>query len=145
MDVTGEYLFEAAIAKVWDALLNPENLARCMPGCEELKPLGNDRYEATMNVRVGPIQSTYRARVSIENQVPIRSFTIKVEGSGSAGFAGANGLISLEEQEGKTLVKVRGEAQVAGTMAGVAQRLMGSVNKMMMDRLFTCLQDEVSR
>ena len=107
--------------------------------------MGNDRYEATLNVRVGPIQSTYRAKVSIEDPVPMRSFTILVDGSGSAGFAQAKGLISLEEQEGKTLVKVQGEAQVGGTVARVGQRLMGSVNKMMMDKLFTCLQEGVSR
>ena len=39
-----------------------------------------------------------------------------------------------------TLVKVDGEAQVGGTIARVGQRLLGGVNRMMMDKFFTCLQ-----
>ena len=145
MDVTGEYLFDAPVARVWDTLLNPESLARCMPGCEELKPLGNDQYEATMNVGVGPIQGTYSGRVTIADQAPMQSFTLLVEGSESPSFVRGKALITLEEQGGKTLVKVKGDAQIGGTMAGIGQLLMGSVNKMMMDRLFTCLQEEVTR
>ena len=48
MDVNGHYSFDAPVDKVWMVLLNSDTLARCIPGCDSLVPLGNDRYEATL-------------------------------------------------------------------------------------------------
>ena len=141
MDVNGSYLFDAPAARVWEVLLDPDTLAHCMPGCEKLTPLGNDQYEATLSVGIGSIKGTYQAKIALADQVPLRSYKLTVEGSGSPGFVRGEAFISLEEQEGKTLVKVDGDAQVGGTIARVGQRLIGSVNKTMMDRFFNCLQE----
>ena len=144
MDVKGDYSFDASVGRVWEVLMDPDTLAGCMPGCEKLAPLGNDQYEATMSVGVGSIKGAYVARITLADQVPMRSYKLIVEGKGSPGFVRGEARISLEEQEEKTLVKVEGEVQVGGTIARVGQRLLGSVNKMMMDRFFTCLRDAAS-
>ena len=141
MEVKGDYSFDAPVDRVWGLLLDADNLARCMPGCEKLVPLGEDRYEATLSVGVGSIRGTYLAKITLADQVPMRSYKLTVEGTGSPGFVRGEALVTLVEQEGKTLVKVEGNAQVGGTIARVGQRLMASVNKMMMDRFFTCLQE----
>ena len=144
MDVNASYIFQAPAARIWEVLLDPDALARCMPGCEKLSPLGNDQYEATMNVGVGSIKGTFLARITVADLVPMRSYKLLVEGTGSPGFVRGEAHISLEEQGKGTLVKVEGEAQIGGTIARVGQRLVGSVNKMMMDRFFTCLQKEAA-
>ena len=143
MEVKGNYSFDAPVAKVWEVLLDPDTLARCMPGCERLTPLGNGQYEATLSVGVGSIKGTYQARITVADQVPTHSYKLIVEGNGSPGFVRGEARISLEEQDGKTLVKVEGDAQVGGTIARVGQRLLGSVNKMMLDRFFNCLREAV--
>ena len=140
MDVAGTYTFQAPALKVWDVLLDPENLANCMPGCESLEPLGDGKYQASLNVGVGSIRGKYEATITISDQVPARSYKLTVEGKGSSGFVRGEALVSLAEQDGSTIVTVQGEGQVGGTVARVGQRLLGSVNKMMMDRFFTCLQ-----
>jgi carbon monoxide dehydrogenase subunit G len=40
---------------------------------------------------------------------------------------------------------VKGDAQIGGLMARIGQRLLGSVNRMMMDRFFACLQEKAGR
>ena len=143
MDVAGTYSFDAPIAKVWDVLLDPASLASCMPGCESMEPLGEDKYRATLSVGVGSISGRFEATIAIADRVPPRSYKLTVEGKGSPGFVRGEALVSLEELDGKTVVTVTGEAQVGGTVARVGQRLLGSVNKMMLDRFFTCLQQSV--
>ena len=145
MEVKGDYEFGAPAARVWETLLDPDVLAGCMPGCDELTPLGNDQYEATLSVGVGAIKGNYRAKITVADQVPIRSYKLMVEGSGTPGFVRGEATISLEEQGEKTLVKVDGDAQVGGTVARVGQRLLGTVNKMMMDRFFSCIGEAASR
>ncbi len=144
MDVNTEYSFNAPPSRVWDVLLDAEVIARCMPGCERLSPLGDDRYEAIMSVGLGSINTSFTAQITLADQVPPKSYTLIVEGQGGPGFVRGEAQISLEEQGSGTLVKVDGKAQVGGTISRVGQRLMGSVNQMMMDRFFTCLQREAA-
>ena len=145
MDVNSSYSFGAPAARVWEVLLDPDALARCLPGCEKLTPLGNDKYEVAMSVGVGAIKGSYTAKITVADQVPPRSYSLIVEGTGTPGFVRGVAHISLEDQGETTLVKVVGEAQVGGTVARVGQRLIGNVNKMMMDRFFTCLQEEAGQ
>ena len=139
MDIKGNYSFDSPVARVWEVLLDPDTLARCLPGCEELVPLGNDEYEANLSVSVGSIKGTYRAKISLTDRVPMCSYKLVVEGTGSPGFVRGEALISLEERDGNTLLRVDAEAQIGGTIARVGQRLLGSVSKLMMDRFFTRL------
>ncbi|MEJ1969966.1 MAG: SRPBCC domain-containing protein [Rhizomicrobium sp.] len=37
MDFAGRYLIAAPPQKVWDAVLDPEVLKACIPGCEQLE------------------------------------------------------------------------------------------------------------
>ena len=90
---------------------------------------------------VGSIKGAYQAKISLSDLVPERSYRLGIEGNGSPGFVRGEVLITLEEQDGKTLVRIDGEAQVGGTIARVGQRLIASVNKMMMDRFFACIQE----
>ena len=145
VDVAGTYTFDAPAGRVWDVLLDPASLANCMPGCEGLEDLGDDRYRATLSVGVGSIRGKYEASIAIADRVPMRSYRLIIEGNGSPGFVRGEALVSLEEQGEKTIVTVQGEAQVGGTIARVGQRLLGSVNKMMMDRFFTCLQQSAEQ
>lgn len=145
MDIAETYTFRAPPAKVWDVLLDPERLAGCIPGCQSLEPLGEGQYRASLNVGVGAIRGKYEATVTISDQSPPSSYKLTVDGSGSAGFLRGEAEVTLAEKDGGTVVTVEGTGQVGGTVARVGQRLLGSVNKMMMDRFFTCLQESAER
>jgi len=140
MNISGSYVFNAPVEKVWDLLLDPNILASCMPGCEGLEPIGEDEYRAVLNVGIGPIRGRYSAKISLGDKVPHQSFRLVIESSGSSGFANGEAAISLVAEEDKTRVQVEGESQVGGTVARVGQRMMGSAAKMMMGRFFSCLQ-----
>ena len=71
------------------------------------------------------------------------SFRLAIEGQGKAGFVNGNARVALREEGDTTIVDVSGTAEVGGMIARVGQRLVGSVSKMMLDRLFACLQGKV--
>ncbi len=144
MDIKETYSFDAPIDRVWALMLDPDSLAHCMPGCEKLVTVDDGRYEATLSVGVGAIKGSYAATITIADVVPMRSYKMLVEGAGSSGFVRGEAFISVSQEGNKTLVKVDGTAQIGGMVARVGQRLIGSVNKMMMDRFFTCLQESAT-
>ena len=143
MDLSGTYTFAASPDVVWRAMVDPDVVASCLPGCDRLEPLGNDRYRAELTLAVAAISGHYTAIVAIVDQQPPRSYRLHVDGSGKAGFVKGEATVELAGQGETTVVTVTGQGQVGGLIARVGQRLLGTVSKMMMDRFFGCLQSGI--
>lgn len=144
MQLTGTYAFNAPIARVWTLLNDPDVIASCLPGCEKLEPLGDDRYRANLSMAIAAISGQYSGTVALLDKQPPRSYRLVVDGSGKAGFVKGEATITLTESTtaaGATTVTVQGEGQVGGLMARVGQRLLGSVSQMMLDRFFGALRE----
>ena len=144
MKITGSYVFDAPAAHVWEALMSPDLLSSCIPGCQGFEPIGEDEYRVTINIRVGPINGRYEARIALTDQKPPDSYRLVAEGSGPLGFAKGDARVTLAEENAKTTLKVEANADVGGTVARIGQRMTGSVAKTMMDRFFDCLRQSAS-
>ncbi len=144
MKLNGSYTFDAPPDRVWTLLLSPEALKSCVPGCEKLEATGQDSYTATMKVGVAAIRGTYNGKVSIVDKDEPNSYTLNVEGSGGPGFVRGIAKITLTPAgENKTTVGVDADGQVGGTVAGVGQRMIGGVAKMLMDQFFNCMRKQI--
>ena len=143
MKVQGSYAFDADIRTVWDSLLSPDTLAGCIPGCDGIKPAGEDAYEIALTVRVAAVSGAYKGRVSIENKRHLESYRMVVTGSGRGGSVRGAGDLRFSESDGKTVVEVEGDTQVTGIVARVGQRLLGGASRMMMNQFFDCLKTKV--
>jgi carbon monoxide dehydrogenase subunit G len=136
MKIEGSHDVPAPRQKVWDAFLNPEQLRQAIPGCEKLEALGNDEFKATMKIGIGAVKGTFEGKVKITEQNPPNSYRMAVEGSGGPGFMRGETLISLSDIEGGTRVSYTADVQVGGLIAGVGQRMLGGVSKMLADQFF---------
>lgn len=143
MDFNSEYEFDAPPQDVFDALTTPETVAGCLPGCEALEPLGNDRYEAAMTIGVAAIKGRFRGTVAMRDMQRPDSFTLQVDGKGSTGFAKGEARIEIASSEAGSTVMVRSSAKVGGPIARVGQRLLVGTAKMVADRFFACLRRQV--
>ena len=54
--------------KVWDFLLDMENVSRCLPGVESMTPLDEDSYEGIFKIRVGPIALKLKGTLRVEER-----------------------------------------------------------------------------
>jgi carbon monoxide dehydrogenase subunit G len=143
MDVNGSYPFAAPPEAVWKVLTDPVVIAGCLPGCDGLEPIGEDKYRAAMTLAVAAVSGNYTGTVSMLDKNPPRSYRLVVEGSGTPGFVNGEATIELLAEGAGTTVRVTGHGNVGGVIARVGQRLLGSVSKMMMDRFFACLQGRI--
>lgn len=88
MNMKGEERIEAPVAKVWEALNDPDILKECIPGCESLEMKSPTEMAATVLLKIGPIKAKFAGQVELKNLNPPRSYTIFGEGKGGvAGFA----------------------------------------------------------
>jgi carbon monoxide dehydrogenase subunit G len=145
MKIEGSFLFPAPAREVWNLLTDPQSLQHCTPGCKQLAEIAADEFEATMEVGIGPIKGTFYGKVSMKEKTPPRSYRLIVEGSGAAGFVRGEGNLMLHDEAGdQTAVKVFGNGQVGGMMAGVGQRLIEGVAKQLMAQFFHCMQTRLA-
>lgn len=107
-----------------------------MPGCESMKEVGPDQYEAVMKVGIASVKGSYKGKVSIKDKKPPSHYVLSGEGQGGPGFMRGDLAIDLEEQDGKTLLKYSTDAHVGGLIAAVGQRMLNGVAKMMVDQFF---------
>lgn len=145
MKLEGSYEIAAPRQKVWDAFLDTERVRQAIPGCEKMEPLGNDEYKTTMKVGVAAVKGTFEGKVKIGDKKPIESYRLSAEGSGGPGFVRSDTLITFADTETGTRVSYTADVQIGGLIAGVGQRMIGGVSKMMADQFFTKMSEIVTK
>jgi hypothetical protein len=141
MKLEGSYDVKAPRDKVWNAFLDPETLRQAIPGCEKLELIGNDEYMATMKIGVAAVKGTFEGKVRLQDKKAPESYRLAAEGSGGPGFVRADTLITLSDSDGGTRVSYSADVQVGGLIAGVGQRMLGGVSKMLADQFFNRMSE----
>jgi carbon monoxide dehydrogenase subunit G len=140
MRVQGQQTIPAPQQKVWQALLDPQTLARTLPGCEALAPLGDNQYRMRMKLAISSVQGLFDTKVHLKDPQPPISYRLEIDGKGKIGFVRGGGTFILEaEGESATVVHYEGDVHVGGMIAGVGQRLLDMSSKMLIKRFFTSL------
>lgn len=85
MRFSGERQVMAPVGEVWATLHNRSVLGSIIHGCEEMLPLDDGRYAATLLARVGPMTDTYRGIFAIEDLRPGTDLRVRVGARGRCG------------------------------------------------------------
>ena len=131
-------------AIVWQAILDPEVLKACIPGCQSLTGSVADGYEAVVKQKVGPVSATFTGLVQLSDIVEGRSIRISGEGKGGvAGFAKGGANVSFEPTAEGTRLSYDVEASVGGKIAQLGSRIIDGFAKKMADEFFARFQEAV--
>ena len=142
MKIEGTHELQAGPERVYQTLIDPVVLQRCIPGCERLEKTGENAYSTTLRAGVGSIKGLFTGNVRLEEMRPPLHFRMTVDGKGQPGFLKGAGDLDLEGREGVTIVSYTGDVQVGGTIAGVGQRMLQGAVKMMATQFFTAIEAE---
>ena len=135
---------KASPETIWHAILNPEVLKECIPGCETMTGSLADGYEATVAQKVGPVTARFSGVVHLTDIVDGKSVKISGEGKGgSAGFAKGGAVVTLEPIPEGTRLSYEVEASVGGKLAQLGSRIIDGFAKKMADDFFARFQDAV--
>ena len=145
MKISGTYTLALAREHAFEAMQNPDLLAKCIPGCEGLSKIGEDEYQMNMKVVMAAISGQFTGKVKLSDSVAPASFRLSVEGTGKIGFLKGSGLLNLTESDvAATTVTYDGDVNIGGTIAAVGQRLMETTAKMMIKKFFDKLATEAA-
>jgi len=144
MKIEGTYAISAPRELVWQNLMNPEVLARSLPGCEKLVPNSDGSYNAELKISIAAVKGTYRGRVEILDPTPPERYQMKVQGQGTNGFVKGEGTLTLSDNGAAgTNISYSGDAHVGGVIASVGQRLIHAAAHQLADHFFQELSKQV--
>ena len=145
MKISGSSTLDAPVEKVWEAIQDPAVLARCLPGCESLAVIGDDRYAMSLTAGVAAIKGTYAGEVSLSDKVAPHSLTMRAAGSGAPGTIDADVKVQLAPSaDGGTDLSYDADASVGGAIGGVGQRMLVGVSRKMAGQFFTALDQDIA-
>jgi carbon monoxide dehydrogenase subunit G len=104
MKIEDSFTIAVPIADVWTAIIDPNVVGPCIPGCRAIEILGPDKYRAEVAVAFGPIKTTFNVTVEVSEMVAperVVSVTRGEEGT-RASLLTANNLLALRALDGQT-------------------------------------------
>ena len=145
MKMQGQHILQAPRDKVWAFLMQPESIAKVMPGCERLEEVAPDTFEATLKLGIAAVQGTYTGSVQLLDKTAPSHFRMLIDGSGTPGFVKGEATIDLSEHDGATVLTYNADTQVGGLIASVGQRMISGVAKMIVAQSLKKLSEEIAR
>ena len=143
MKIEGTHQIHAPRDRIYAALINPQILQRCIPGCQSLDKTADNTYVATMKAGVGPVKGIFKGNVRLEDMQPPSHYRMIVDGKGGPGFVKGTGEFDLQDVDGGTAIAYQGDLQVGGVIAGVGQRMIEAAAKMLAAQFFSKLDSEI--
>lgn len=136
MRFENSFVVEAPSEEVWEALLDVERVAPCMPGAEVLERTGEDTYKVGIKVKLGPIAMQYRGEVEIVERDPVTRTAVmsaKAKETRGQGFANATIHMSLSGNGSSTEGKIETDVQLSGKAAAMGQGVIQDVSATLVD------------
>lgn len=146
MELSDTCVIKADRAAVWAHLNNPETLAACIPGCEELTGSAEQGFDAVVKQKVGPVKATFKGTVTLSDIDEPNGYKISGEGKGGvAGFAKGGAVVTLRDVNEGTELTYHVEAKVGGKIAQLGSRLIDGFAKKMTAKFFVQFQEIVEK
>lgn len=144
MHLDGTRILNISRQEVWKMLLDPGVLARTTPGVKRLEPDGEDSYTAVFEIRMGPVNGSFKGKLAVTDKIELRGYTLKMNLNGRIGNVAAEGKLNLKPvNSGQTEVSFSGDAQLTGTLARTGQRVLSGVANTMTTQFFASLEREI--
>ena len=154
-----EQSFEVAapLERVWEALIDVERVAPCLPGAAVTGRNDDGSYNGTFKVKIGPTSAAYTGKLAMENvDESAHTATMDAQGTDKRGQGGAKATIVstvADAGNGSTRVEVVTDYHITGRLArfgrggmieDISNRLLGDFAKCLQTSLAGGGMDETA-
>ncbi|MBI5930671.1 MAG: carbon monoxide dehydrogenase subunit G [Chloroflexi bacterium] len=140
MELTGSHTFEADQQTVWTLLMDPEAIAKAIPGVKELIPIEGEEmtWRAAAKVGFAALSGHYAGIIKMSEVEAPNQYRLTVNGEGQQSVISGTALIKLtyHPEKNETLVSWDAEANISGKLASLGQRLIGAGANVMSKQFF---------
>jgi uncharacterized protein len=145
-----EQSFEVAapIEQVWNALIDIERVAPCLPGATVTGRNDDGTYTGALTIKIGPTTAAYAGKLEMENiDEGSHSATMQAQGTDKRGQGGAKATISstlYAADGGGTRVDVNTDYHITGRLARFGRGgMIEDISERLLREFAQCLQSSL--
>lgn len=130
MKVEKKFTVNAPIDKVWGVLTEPQLIAQCIPGCENVEQIDDNKYKASVCVEVGPIKTAFKLDIveTERNQPHFTVYDTSGDEGGRASSVKAKSKLSLTAaNDNQTEVHVTSDFNIIGRLGKFGSGMMNKI------------------
>ena len=127
MRMQQEFTVAEPVSAVWKFFDEPESVAGCMPGVEQVTVLDKDNVQVRATQSLGPMTATFEAKVTVLERVTDELIRFRATGRSVRGAAGnlrTENTVRLRSTAEGTSVLVDGDLVLAGALGSVGQKVV---------------------
>lgn len=144
MNFSGSQTIDAPIEKVWNFLLDVNNVASCAPGFQHMEELGEEHWKAVVAVGIGAVKAKFTMDVTRPEKEAPGHMVIKGRGKATGSAVDMNGDMQLTALDAEqTRMDWQANVVVSGTLASVGARLMQGTAEKLTTQFFDCLKEKL--
>src|SRR2546428_178624 len=140
MKFDGTVEIAAPRQKVWDFLIDPNQVGFCGPGVESIEIVDETHFRAHAKVGVGFIVARFAVNLEMAELQPPERALIKAHGQAPGSAVDATATMTLRDgTPDRTVMDWAADVTISGTLASVGARLMESTAHKMIGQSFDCI------
>ncbi|WP_017973084.1 SRPBCC family protein [Actinopolyspora halophila] len=146
MQLEHEFTVPVPVDDAWQALLDLERVAPCMPGAT-LKSVEGNEFSGSVKVKLGPVSLLYKGSGSFTSVDPeAHRAVVDASGKDSRGNGTASATVSatLRPEGTSTAVHVSTDLKVTGKPAQLGRGLISDVTEKLIDQFANCLAERLT-
>lgn len=127
MKMHQEFTVTEPVSAVWKFFEEPESVARCMPGVEQVTVLDEDNVQVRATQSLGPMTATFETKVTVLERVTDELIRFRAAGKSVRGAIGnlrTENTVRLRGTADGTSVLVEGDLVLAGALGSVGQKVV---------------------
>lgn len=136
MKIEKTFTLSAPQEQVWSFITDPQKVAQCIPGCDGAEEKERGKYAAAINVKVGPIRTTFHLDIEQTEQRPpnFASYLGKgEEGSRASRISSVSTLAMRSLSANSTEVTYTSDINITGRLGkfggGMMQKIADSIGE----------------
>jgi carbon monoxide dehydrogenase subunit G len=145
MEITKSFVVKAPAAAVWEFLIDPYRVGRCLPGAAITEKVDDETYTGTITIKVGPVTASYRGKLRFDRLDPVAmEAELSASGQETKGKGGADMRMKsrvVARGPAETEVTVVSDVNVMGVLAQFGRGMIQDVS----DQLFQKFTDGMRR
>jgi carbon monoxide dehydrogenase subunit G len=130
MKIEKTFTIIAPQEQVWSFITDPQKVARCIPGCEGAEEKEPGKYAAAIEVKVGPIRTTFQLDIEQTEQRPpeFASYSSKgAEGSRASRISAVSTLTLRSVSAESTEVTYTSDINITGRLGKFGSGMMQKI------------------
>lgn len=146
MQLSNEFEVPAAPERTWRLLNDVPRVVPCMPGAELTRVVGENEWEATLRVKLGPISLQFLADVTreeVDEEAQRVVVAAKAREAKNRGSAEARLQSTVAAVDGGTRVEILTDLTLRGAVAQYGRGVVPEVASQLTKQFAACLQRQL--